>query len=94
MSKWQCALREAHLDGMSKLLAVLALHLRPVLRLRAIPREVTGLLAVTAGNVVGVLGLITLLGHVILGTAVAAGALLDVGTLLRVSIAVASCRDV
>ena len=88
------ALLEAYLDSVSKLLTVATLNLGPVFRLGAITREMSCLLAVPAGNVVRVLGLITLLGHVILGTAVAAGALLDVGALSIVSIVVASCQHV
>ena len=61
------------LDSVAELLTVLALDLRPVLGLWAIAREVTLVLAVAARDVVRVARLITLLGHVILRTAVATG---------------------
>lgn len=72
------------LDSVSKLLTVLALDLRPVLGLRAVPGEVALLLAVTAGDVVWVAGLVAFLRYVILGATVAASSRrtsLDIGAL-------------
>jgi hypothetical protein len=66
----------------TKLLAVLALDLGIVPRQRAITREMALLFAVAASNVVGIPRLGALLGHVVLRTAVIAGALGDVGALM------------
>jgi len=63
------------------LLAVVTLDLGPVLGLRAVAREVTGLLAVAAEGFVRVLGLITVLGHMLGGVTVSAGPGGNVGTL-------------
>ena len=76
------------LDGMTEFLAVLTLHLRPILWLRAIAREVALFLTVAAGNVVWITGLITLLRDVIFRAAVTACSgwtSLNVGTLYDVS---------
>lgn len=54
------------------MLAVLTLHLGPVLRLGAFTREVSLLLAIAAGDVVGVARLVTLLCDVVLRATVAA----------------------
>ena len=66
-------------------MAVVALDLGPILGLGAIAREVTSLLAVAAEGFVRVLGLVAVLGHVVGGVTVSAGAGGDVGTLLIVS---------
>jgi hypothetical protein len=66
---------------MTKLLAVTALDLGVITRLGTIPREMTLLLTVAARSVVGVLRLIALLGHMVLGVTVVAGTLGDVGAL-------------
>jgi hypothetical protein len=71
----------AYLDGVSKFLAVLALHLAPVLGLGAIAGEMADFLAVTASHGCRVTRLVTLLGHVVGGTAVAASAGFGCGTL-------------
>jgi hypothetical protein len=65
----------------TELLAVPALDLRVVSRLRAILRKVTCLFAITARKFIGVLRLIAVLGHVILRVAVAAGPFGDVWAL-------------
>lgn len=73
----------AALDGVTHLATVLTLDLGPILRLRAIAGEMTLLLAVAAGNIVGVKGLVALLRDMILGTTVAASTSrtsLNVGT--------------
>jgi hypothetical protein len=76
---------EAYLDGVSKFLAVLTLHLAPVLGLGAIAGEVADFLAVAAGDGCGVTRLVALLGHVVGGTAVTASAGFGRGTLRCVS---------
>lgn len=53
------------LDGMTKLLTVLALDLGPVLGLWAVTREMAQLLAVAASDIVGVARLVALLGDVV-----------------------------
>jgi len=63
------------------LLAVLALDLRVVPRLRAFLGEVTGLLAVAADNRVGVARLVTLPSHMVGGSAVATSTSGNVGAL-------------
>jgi polyferredoxin len=69
---------------MTELLTVVALNLGPILGLRAVPREMTELLAVAALLLVGVLWLWALLGKVVLGVTVAAGTLGDVGALTNI----------
>jgi hypothetical protein len=76
---------EAYLDGVPKFLAVLTLHLAPVLGLGAVAGEVADFLTVAAGDGCGVTRLVALLGHVVSGTAVAAGAGFGRGTLRCVS---------
>ena len=68
---------------MAHLTTVGALHLGPVLGLGAVAREMTLLLAVAAGDHVGVARLITLLRDVIFGAAVTARTSFGVGTLLK-----------
>lgn len=58
--------------GVSEFLAISALHLAPVTRLRTFPAEVAGFLAVSASDSVHVPRLVTLLDHVSLLAAVAA----------------------
>lgn len=64
----------AALDSMTHITAVGALDLGPVLRPRAFLREVACLLTVAAGDCIGITRLIALLGDVVFGAAVAAGA--------------------
>jgi hypothetical protein len=71
----------AYLDGVSKFLTVLTLHLAPVLGLGAVAGEMADFLAVAARDGCGVTWLITLLGHVVGRTAVTAGAGFSRGTL-------------
>lgn len=59
---------------MTHITAVGALDLGPVLRPRAFLREVACLLTVAAGDCIGITRLIALLGDVVFGAAVAAGA--------------------
>ena len=58
---------------MTILLTVLALHFGPVFRLGAVTRKVAYLLAVTAGDSLGVARLIALLRNVVFRAAVTAG---------------------
>jgi len=75
---------QTYLDGVTELLAVVALNLGPVLGLGTVPGKVTDLLAVAALLLVRVAGLRALLSHMVFGITVAAGALGDVGTLSNV----------
>jgi hypothetical protein len=71
---------------MTHLLAVAALHLGVVTWLWTVAREVTLLVAITAGNVVRIPRLVALLRDVIFRIAVVAGALRDIGALAHVSL--------
>jgi len=77
---------ETYNTGVAKLLAVLALDLGVVTRLRALLGEVAGLLAVAADSLGRVLGLGALLRDVVLGVTVAANALGDVVALIKASV--------
>jgi hypothetical protein len=84
LSSMYCQIIAYH-NGMTELLAVAALNFREVSRLWALLREMALFFAVAARSVSRILGLIALLGHVVLGATVVAGALGNVGALLRVS---------
>lgn len=81
---------KSYLDGVAELLTVAALDLGVIPRFRAVPREMAHLIAVPAGDIGGILGLIALLGNMVLGAAVAASALLGVRALFCVSVVTAS----
>jgi hypothetical protein len=73
--------RNAYLGAMSQLAAVAALMLGPVFGFGTITREMTHLLAIATDNSIGIARLVTLLGHVLGRSTVAAGTRSNVRTL-------------
>jgi hypothetical protein len=79
-------LLKAYLDSVTELSTVATLDLGPILRLRAVAGEVTCLLTVAALDIIRVTRLVALFSHVVLGAAVVAGALRDVGALILLAV--------